>query len=205
MTALPRASATTRPVRLSTVAIAGDRLRHLTVVAGTETPLASTYATLNPPGGTVSPTKSESMSGNTRALGVPGAVPSPHAPLNATIIVTRNSRRMLRSEHRHGEERPQVVVRNAESRRQEADDRPQDLVRDIAVEIEQQLEVRARDRDQGAAGIGDGVRGAFGAVEDRHLAETGARLEHRQRFLARAGDGPRDAHLALGNKEETVA
>src|SRR6185503_644687 len=94
MTALPRASATTRPVRLSTVAIAGDRLRHLTVVAGTETPLASTYATLNPPGGTVSPTNSESTSGDTRALGVPGAVPSLQAA-KAKATVMRRARCML--------------------------------------------------------------------------------------------------------------
>src|ERR1041385_8468623 len=69
------------------------------------------------------------------------------------------------SEHGHREERPQIVVRHAEPRGQEPHDRPENLVGDVAVEVEQQLEVRARDGDEGAAGVGDRV--------GRAIANTG--------------------------------
>src|SRR5205807_342046 len=65
----------------------------------------------------------------------------------------------------------------------------QHLVGDVAVEIEQQLEVGARDRDERARGVGDRVGRALGAVEDRHLAEAGARFENGQCFLSGPGDG----------------
>src|SRR5216117_3325658 len=98
-------------------------------------------------------------------------------------------------EHGHREERPQIVVRHAQPRGQEPHDRPQDLVSDIAVEVEEQLEVGAGDRDERARGIGDGVGRALGAVEDGHLPEARPRLEHRERLVARAGDGPRNPDL----------
>src|ERR1041384_4500619 len=52
------------------------------------------------------------------------------------------------SEHGHREERPQIVVRHAEPRGQEPHDRPENLVGDVAVEVEQvllNLVVNARD------------------------------------------------------------
>src|SRR2546426_2144288 len=39
---------------------------------------------------------------------------------------------------------------------------------------------RPRDRDERARGVGDRVGRALGAVEDRHLAEAGARFENGQ-------------------------
>src|SRR2546426_2624724 len=108
-------------------------------------------------------------------------------------------------EHRHREERPEVVVGHAQPGRQQPHHRPQHLVGDVAVEIEQQLEVGAGDGDQRTRGVGDRVGGALGAVEDRHLAEAGARLEDGQGFLPGPGDGAGDAHLALRNNEEPVA
>src|SRR6184192_3525810 len=108
-------------------------------------------------------------------------------------------------EHRHREERPEVVVGDAQPGGQEPHHRPQHLIGDVAVEIEEQLEVGAGDRDQRAGRIGDRVGRALGTVEDRHLAEAGARLEDGQRFLPGPGDGPGDANLARGNNEEPVA
>src|SRR5437667_441208 len=108
-------------------------------------------------------------------------------------------------EHRHREERPEVVVGHAQPGRQQPHHRPQHLVGDVAVEIEQQLEVGAGDGDQRTRGVGDRVGGALGAVEDHHLAEAGARLEDGQGFLPGPGDGAGDAHLALRNNEEPVA
>src|SRR6058998_3591956 len=75
-------------------------------------------------------------------------------------------------EHGHREERPQIVVRHAQPCGQQPHDRPQDLIGDLAVEIEEELEVGTGDRNQGAGGIGDRVRGSLGAIEDRHLPET---------------------------------
>src|SRR3989454_12312 len=126
-------------------------------------------------------------SGAARGPGPPGRRPSPP------------------SEHRHGEERPEVVVGYAQPCRQEPHDRPEHLVGDVPVEVEQQLEVGPRERDQGTACVGNRVGGALGAVEDRHLAEAGARLEDGERFFARAGYGARDAHLAFGDDEQAVA
>src|SRR6266568_9611669 len=85
-------------------------------------------------------------------------------------------------EHGHREERPQIVVRHAQPGGQEPHDRPQNLVGDVAIEVEEELEVGTGDGDQRTAGVGDRVGGTFGPVENRHLAETGARLEHGQRF-----------------------
>src|SRR2546422_5403896 len=116
-------------------------------------------------------------------------------------------RRLLRGflKHRHREERPEVVVGHTQAGRQQPHHGPQHLVGDVAVEIEEQLEVGARDRDERARGVGDRVGRALGAVEDRHLAEAGARFENGQCFLSGPGDGAGDADLALGNNEEPVA
>src|SRR5438270_4874863 len=108
-------------------------------------------------------------------------------------------------EHRHREKRAEIIVRHAQPRAQQPDHRPEHLVRDVAVEIEQQLEVGARDGDERAGGVGDRVGGALRAVEDGHLAEASAGLQDRERFFARAGDGAGDAHLPLGNNEQAVA
>src|SRR6266571_1027882 len=43
------------------------------------------------------------------------------------------------------------------------------------------------------------------AIEDGHLAETGAGFEDGERFLSRPGDGARDPDLALRNEEQAVA
>src|SRR2546423_14427727 len=108
-------------------------------------------------------------------------------------------------EHRHREKRAEIIVRHPQPRAQQPHHRPEHLVGDVAVEIEQQLEVGARDGDEGAPAVGNGVGGALRAVEDGHLAEAGAGLEDGEGLLARAGDRAGDAHVALGNNEETVA
>src|SRR5712671_1136175 len=108
-------------------------------------------------------------------------------------------------EHGHREERPQIVVRHAQPRGQQPHDRPQDLIGDVAVEIEQELEVGTGDRDQGAGGIGDRVRGSLGAIEDRHLPEARPRLQHRERFFAGAGNRPRNPDFAFRDQEKPVA
>src|SRR5437764_8795758 len=107
-------------------------------------------------------------------------------------------------EHRHREERPEVVVGDAQPGGQEPHHRPQHLIGDVAVEIEEQLEVGAGDRDQRAGRIGDRVGRTLGTVEDRHLAEAGARLEDGQPFLPGRGGGSGDAILALGNNEQPM-
>src|SRR3979490_3282884 len=56
-------------------------------------------------------------------------------------------------EHRHREERPEVVVGHTQPGGQQPYHRPQHLVGDIAIEIEQQLEVGAGDGDQRTGGI----------------------------------------------------
>src|SRR5439155_1197632 len=108
-------------------------------------------------------------------------------------------------EHGHGEERPKVVVRDAQPRGEQPYHRPEDLVRDVAVEVEQQLEVGPGDREQGTGGVRDGVGGALGAVEDRHFTEAGPGLEDGQRLLARPRDGARDPDLAFRDDEQAVA
>src|SRR5207247_599886 len=109
------------------------------------------------------------------------------------------------SEHGHREERPQIVVRHAQPCGEEPHDRPQNLVGDVAIEVEEELEVGSGDGDQRTAGVGDRVGGAFGPVENRHLAETGARLEHGQRFFAGARDRPGDPNFAIRDQEQPVA
>src|SRR2546426_1646222 len=108
-------------------------------------------------------------------------------------------------EHGHREERPQIVVRHAQPGGQEPHDRPQNLVSDVAIEVEEELEVGTGDGDQRTAGVGDRVGGAFGPVENRHLAETGARLEHGQRFFAGSRDRPGDPNFAIRDQEQPVA
>src|SRR5216117_4458938 len=69
-------------------------------------------------------------------------------------------------EHGHREERPQIVIRHAQPGGQKPHDRPQNLVGDVPVEVEEELEVGSGERNQGAGGIGDRVRGSLGAIED---------------------------------------
>src|SRR6266516_3861322 len=92
-------------------------------------------------------------------------------------------------EHGHREERPQIVVRHAQPGGQQPHDRPQDLIGDVAVEVQQQLEIGTGNRDQRAGGVRDRVGRPLGAIEDRHFAETRARLQYGERFLAGTGDG----------------
>src|SRR5438477_1793948 len=108
-------------------------------------------------------------------------------------------------EHRHREERPEIIVAHPQPCAQQPDHRPEHFVRDVAIEIEQQLEVGARDGDERAGGVGDGVGGALRAVEDGHFAEAGSGLEDGEGLFSRAGDGPGDAHFPLGNDEQAVA
>src|SRR3989475_9859205 len=108
-------------------------------------------------------------------------------------------------EHGHREERPQIVVRHAQPGGQEPHDRPQDLVGDVTVEVEEELEVGSRDRDQSAGGIRDHVGGPLGTIENRHFPEAGSRLQHRERFFPGAGNRPRDPDLAFGDQEQPVA
>src|SRR5216110_919448 len=108
-------------------------------------------------------------------------------------------------EHRHREERPEIIVAHPQPCAQQPDYRPEHFVRDVAIEIEQQLEVGARDGDERAGGVGDGVGGALRAVEDGHFAEARSGLEDGEGLFSRAGDGPGDAHFPLGNDEQAVA
>src|SRR6478736_563427 len=90
-----------------------------------------------------------------------------------------------RSEHRHRQERPEIVVGRTEPRGEQPGAGPEHLVRDVAIEVEEELELGPRDREEHARDVRDRVGGAFRAVEDRHLTEAAAGLEHRERFLAR--------------------
>src|SRR6478609_2272369 len=109
-----------------------------------------------------------------------------------------------RSEHRHRQERPEIVVGRTEPRRQQPGAGPEHLVRDVTVEVEEEFELRPRDREQHAGDMRDGVGGPLGAVEDRHVAEAAARFQHRQRFLAGARDGAADPHFTGDDDEEAV-
>src|SRR5207253_2875185 len=108
-------------------------------------------------------------------------------------------------QHRHREERPEIIVAHPQPCAQQPDHRPEHFVGDVAIEIEQQLEVGARDGDERAGGVGDGVGGALRAVEDGHFAEARSGLEDGEGLFSRAGDGPGDAHFPLGNDEQAVA
>src|SRR5207247_618820 len=113
--------------------------------------------------------------------------------------------RHLNLEHGHGEERPEVVVRHAQPGGEQPHDRPKHLVGDGTVEVEQRLEVGPRDGDQGTGSVCDGVRRPLGAIEDRHFAEAGPRLEDSQGLLARSGNGARDPDLALRDDKQAIA
>src|SRR6058998_9026 len=108
-------------------------------------------------------------------------------------------------EHGHREERPQIVVRHAQPRGQEPHDRPQDLVGDVTVEVEEELEVGTGDRDQGARGIRDRIGRPLRTIENRHFPEARSRFQHGERFFTGAGNGPRDPDFAFGDQEEPVA
>ena len=54
------------------------------------------------------------------------------------------------------------------------------------------------------AAVGNRIGRAFAPVEHRHLAEERARLEHRERFLAAAGNRAADPHFALDDQEQPV-
>src|SRR6478736_1783406 len=109
-----------------------------------------------------------------------------------------------RSEHRHRQERPEIVVGRPQPRGEQPGAGPEHLVRDVAVEVEQELELGPRDREEHTGDVGDGVGGPLGAVEHRHLPEAAARLQHRQRFLAGARDGAADPHFTGDDDEEAV-
>src|SRR5881296_684705 len=79
-------------------------------------------------------------------------------------------------EHGHREERPQIVVRHAQPGGQKPHDRPQNFVGDVAIEVQQQLEIGTGNRDQRAGSVRDRVGGTLGAIENRHFAEAGTRL-----------------------------
>src|SRR3989442_13151652 len=59
--------------------------------------------------------------------------------------------------HGHREERPQIVVRHAQPGGQEPHDGPQHPVGDVAIEVEQQLEIGPRNRDEGTGGVQEPV------------------------------------------------
>src|SRR2546425_11949154 len=91
-------------------------------------------------------------------------------------------------EHGHREERPQIVVRHAQPGGQEPHDGPQHLVGDVAIEVEQQLEIGSRNRDEGTGGAVARAGRTVGAVQNLHVAEAGARLHDREWFFTRARD-----------------
>src|SRR6478735_7619526 len=62
-----------------------------------------------------------------------------------------------RSEHRHRQERPQVVVGRPEPGGEHPRHRPEHLEGDVAVEVEQELELRPRDGEEHAGDVRDGV------------------------------------------------
>src|SRR2546428_9396614 len=65
-------------------------------------------------------------------------------------------------------------------------------------------EVGARDGEQRARGVGDGVGGPLRAVEDRHLAEARAGLQHREGFFARPGDRSEEHTSELQSRSDLV-
>src|SRR5690606_38599353 len=87
-----------------------------------------------------------------------------------------------RREERH------LVVRLAESRREDLHEVPEDLVREILSEEEDLLERVARDDEEPAPLVGLRVRAPGRRVDQRHLAEGVARAEDGERFLAHAAD-----------------
>src|ERR1035437_8891418 len=148
------------------------------------------------------------------AFGADTGAIAAHATANARTlpVICRPSSAVRRppsavrrpSKHAHREERSQRVVRRAKPHGKHAHAAPEDLVGELAIEVEQELEVRARDRKDLGAAVRDGVGRALAAAEHGHLAEHRAGLEHGQRFLAAAGYRAADAHFALDDQEEPV-
>src|SRR6478736_2140131 len=62
-----------------------------------------------------------------------------------------------RSEHRHRQKRPEVVVGRAEPGCEQPSAGPEHLVRDVTVEVEQELELRPRDRQEHAGDVRDRI------------------------------------------------
>src|SRR5476651_2143079 len=87
------------------------------------------------------------------------------------------------SEHGHGEERPERIVRLAEAAGQQPSDRPQHLVGHLAVEVQQHLEVGAGDGQHLRPAIGDGVGGSLSPVQHGHLAKQRSWLENGECLL----------------------
>src|SRR5215467_7109774 len=122
--------------------------------------------------------KIESRTGATNTwarLDGPLEVLHPLTPVRANAAPRQTTMRFKRLEHRHGEERPEIVVRDTEPSREQPHDRPQHFVRDVAVEIEQQLEVGARfqDRERFFARAGDGAGDAHLALGDNEEPVAG--------------------------------
>src|SRR4051812_1163295 len=98
-----------------------------------------------------------------------------------------------------------LVVGLAETRRQRAHEVPEQLVREVAVDEQEVLEIFFADDEQPALLVDDGVRRAREVVDERHLAEVRAVLEHGQRLFAHARHDARDAHRAVDDEVELVA
>src|SRR5688500_18638462 len=107
-------------------------------------------------------------------------------------------------EHAHREERRQRVVRRAQPSREQTHARPKHLVRHLAIEIEEHLEIGTRDRQHRRSAIRNRVRRALAPVEHRHLTEQRAGLQHGQRFFATAGYVAADPHFAFDDQIETI-
>lgn len=109
------------------------------------------------------------------------------------------------SEHRHGEDRPEVVIGGPEATAHEPYHGAQHFVGESKVRLEQHLEISARYRDKLTLGVHDRVRRAGRGIEHRHLSETGALPQDRDRFLARPRHISTDPNGALGDDVQAVA
>src|SRR5476651_129105 len=109
------------------------------------------------------------------------------------------------SEHGHGEERPERIVRLAEAAGQQPSDRPQHLVRHLAIEVEQHLEVGTGDGQHLGPAIGDGMCGSLAPVQHGHLAEQRPRFQDGQRLLAASRHVATDAHVSLDDEVKAVS
>jgi len=99
----------------------------------------------------------------------------------------------------------ELVVGLAQAAGEQAHDVPQDLVGEVFVQKEQIVEAIFGDGEQAAALVHAGVGAAGRVVEQRHLAEDGARAEHGERLFAHARHLAADAHAAFENQIEPVA